>query len=114
MMMTLSVWSEDSKDITRDIAQAMVQQIGNIADELDTLDHVTALANIEAKKQRDANRKEGKQNTDTLFDDEVIDRQAKLGELRLTIDSINKDVRKHIRKILSDPNQNLLKTVKHY
>lgn len=98
--------SEDSKDITRDIAQAMVhKQIGNIADELDTLDHVTALANIEAKKQRDANRKEGKQNTDTLFDDEVIDRQAKLGELRLTIDSINKDVRKHMRKILSDPNQ---------
>ncbi|RKM01647.1 hypothetical protein D6D92_02505 [Moraxella catarrhalis] len=98
--------SEDSKNITRDIAQAMVhKQIGNIADELDTLDHVTALANIEAKKQRDANRKEGKQNTDTLFDDEVIDRQAKLGELRLTIDSINKDVRKHMRKILSDPNQ---------
>lgn len=98
--------SEGSKDITRDIAQAMVhKQIGNIADELDTLDHVTALANIEAKKQRDANRKEGKQNTDTLFDDEVIDRQAKLGELRLTIDSINKDVRKHMRKILSDPNQ---------
>ncbi|OOD11272.1 hypothetical protein BWO92_05325 [Moraxella catarrhalis] len=98
--------SEDSKDITRDIAQAMVhKQIGNIADELDTLDHATALANIEAKKQRDANRKEGKQNTDTLFDDEVIDRQAKLGELRLTIDSINKDVRKHMRKILSDPNQ---------
>lgn len=98
--------SEDSKDITRDIAQAMVhKQIGNIADEIDTLDHVTALANIETKKQRDANRKEGKQNTDTLFDDEIINRQAKLGELRLTIDSINKDVRKHMRKILSDPNQ---------
>ena len=44
--------SEDSKDITRDIAQAMVhKQIGNIADELDTLDHVTALANIEAKNK---------------------------------------------------------------
>lgn len=98
--------SEDSKDITRDIAQAMVhKQIGNIADELDTLDHVTALANIEAKKQRDANRKEGKQNTDTLFDDEIIDRQAKLGELRLRVDKINKDVRKRMRKILSDPNQ---------
>lgn len=98
--------SEDSKDITRDIAQAMVhKQIGNIADELDTLDHVTALANIETKKQRDANRKEGKQNTGVLFDDEIINRQAKLGELRLTIDSINKDVRKHMRKILSDPNQ---------
>lgn len=98
--------SEDSKDITRDIAQAMVhKQIGNIADELDTLDHVTALTNIETKKQRDANRKEGKQNTDVLFDDEVINRQAKLGELRLRVDEINKDVRKRMRKILSDPNQ---------
>lgn len=98
--------SEDSKDITRDIAQAMVhKQIGNIADELDTLDHVTALANIETKKQRDANRKEGKQNTGVLFDDEIIDRQAKLGELRLRVDEINKDVRKRMRKILSDPNQ---------
>lgn len=98
--------SEDSKDITRDIAQAMVhKQIGNIADEIDTLDHVTALANIETKKQRDANRKEGKQNTDVLFDDEIINRQAKLGELRLRVDEINKDVRKHMRKILSDPNQ---------
>lgn len=98
--------SEDSKDITRDIAQAMVhKQIGNIADELDTLDHVTALANIETKKQRDADRKEGKQNTDVLFDDGVIDRQAKLGELRLRVDEINKDVRKRMRKILSDPNQ---------
>ena len=98
--------SEDSKDITRDIAQAMVhKQIGNIADELDTLDHVTALANIETKKQRDADRKEGKQNTDVLFDDEIINRQAKLGELRLRVDEINKDVRKHMRKILSDPNQ---------
>lgn len=98
--------SEDSKDITRDIAQAMVhKQIGNIADEIDTLDHVTALANIETKKQRDANRKEGKQNTDVLFDDEIINRQAKLGELRLRVDEINKDVRKRMRKILSDPNQ---------
>lgn len=98
--------SEDSKDITRDIAQAMVhKQIGNIADEIDTLDHVTALANIETKKQRDANRKEGKQNTGVLFDDEIIDRQAKLGELRLRVDEINKDVRKRMRKILSDPNQ---------
>lgn len=98
--------SEDSKDITRDIAQAMVhKQIGNIADELDTLDHVTALTNIETKKQRDANRKEGKQNTDVLFDDEIINRQAKLGELRLRVDEINKDVRKRMRKILSDPNQ---------
>lgn len=98
--------SEDSKDITRDIAQAMVhKQIGNVADELDTLDHVTALANIETKKQRDADRKEGKQNTDVLFDDEIIDRQAKLGELRLRVDEINKDVRKRMRKILSDPNQ---------
>lgn len=98
--------SEDSKDITRDIAQAMVhKQIGNIADELDTLDPVTALANIETKKQRDADRKEGKQNTGVLFDDEVIDRQAKLGELRLRVDEINKDVRKRMRKILSDPNQ---------
>lgn len=98
--------SEDSKDITRDIAQAMVhKQIGNIADEIDTLDHVTALANIETKKQRDADRKEGKQNTGVLFDDEVINRQAKLGELRLRVDEINKDVRKHMRKILSDPNQ---------
>lgn len=98
--------SEDSKDITRDIAQAMVhKQIGTIVDELDTLDHVTALANIETKKQRDADKKEGKQNTDALFDDKVIDRQAKLGELRLTVDEINKDVRKHMRKILSDPNQ---------
>ena len=98
--------SEDSKDITRDIAQAMVhKQIGNIADELDTLDHVTALANIETKKQRDADRKEGKQNTGVLFDDGVIDRQAKLGELRLRVDEINKDVRKRMRKILSDPNQ---------
>ncbi|OOR84929.1 hypothetical protein B0180_02035 [Moraxella canis] len=98
--------SENSKDITRDIARAMVhKQIGHIADELDTLDHVTALANIETKKQRDANRKEGKQNTDVLFDDEVIDRQAKLGELRLRVDEINKDVRKSMRKILSDPNQ---------
>lgn len=98
--------SEDSKDITRDIAQAMVhKQIGNIADEIDTLDHVTALANIETKKQRDTDRKEGKQNTDTLFDDEIINRQAKLGELRLRVDEINKDVRKRMRKILSDPNQ---------
>ncbi|MPW63536.1 hypothetical protein C0208_01685 [Moraxella catarrhalis] len=98
--------SEDSKDITRDIAQAMVhKQIGNIADELDTLDHVTALANIETKKQRDADRKEGKQNTGVLFDDEIINRQAKLGELRLRVDEINKDVRKRMRKILSDPNQ---------
>ncbi|MPY08776.1 hypothetical protein [Moraxella catarrhalis] len=98
--------SEDSKDITRDIAQAMVhKQIGNIADEIDTLDHVTALANIETKKQRDADRKEGKQNTGVLFDDEIIDRQAKLGELRLRVDEINKDVRKRMRKILSDPNQ---------
>lgn len=98
--------SEDSKDITRDIAQAMVhKQIGTIADEIDTLDHVTALTNIETKKQRDANRKEGKQNTDVLFDDEIIDRQAKLGELRLRVDEINKDVRKRMRKILSDPNQ---------
>lgn len=98
--------SEDSKDITRDIAQAMVhKQIGNIADEIDTLDHVTALANIETKKQRDADRKEGKQTTGVLFDDEVINRQAKLGELRLRVDEINKDVRKRMRKILSDPNQ---------